>query len=573
MLVYLETLHQYVNNGSNVYSCLLDASKAFDRIHYKKNKTNVFFFLNLLLIFFRLNMNRDATTDFNSSSDDEQPTRSTTDTYTFLENCVLDANHKALEEHLLSNLVQQSDLDRCLVRSLQSVQREERELSHVAQALTILLHAGAKWNSDTWLDTRRTPYHIICDSPGDHHELLNLMIKSSQQRITDAQDIKMFHVVFHAVRNANINCLKCLIANAAYVNVDYNCNIVWSSIVSSGSVELLKCLFNRGIDKDSTDQCDRSVLWRVVESGNVEAARYLLDIGVAIPYYSPDILDTQGERCKNNRLIMENRLNRHRFKDGRYTLVIDLDEEYLDPCTEAIRENKLEIIKLLDERGSQSCKSFFALRRAVIWGSVDVASYLLNKYTYDLNIEYIIKKINKSSGPYTLLTEPGQVFTAEITKLLLDHGADPAKPMCEATSFNAFMTAICYGNLKAIAQYIRSGVDINCRSYDGTNITALPFETSVLCGHQSVAKMLLFTGCLCGVFSLHNNRNLKPELENRLKEWKVQENNVTPLQQRCRCVILKHLSPRADLKIWKLPLPGLIIKFLGIPELDDILDL
>ena len=25
-MVYLETLHHYVNNGSNVYSCLLDAS-------------------------------------------------------------------------------------------------------------------------------------------------------------------------------------------------------------------------------------------------------------------------------------------------------------------------------------------------------------------------------------------------------------------------------------------------------------------------------------------------------------------------------------------------------------------
>ena len=35
-MVYLETLHHYVNNGSNVYSCLLDVSKAFDRIHYGK---------------------------------------------------------------------------------------------------------------------------------------------------------------------------------------------------------------------------------------------------------------------------------------------------------------------------------------------------------------------------------------------------------------------------------------------------------------------------------------------------------------------------------------------------------
>lgn len=35
-VVYLETLHHYKNHGSNVFSCLLDASKAFDRVHYGK---------------------------------------------------------------------------------------------------------------------------------------------------------------------------------------------------------------------------------------------------------------------------------------------------------------------------------------------------------------------------------------------------------------------------------------------------------------------------------------------------------------------------------------------------------
>ena len=371
--------------------------------------------------------------------------------------------------------------------------------------------------------------------------------------------------------NANINCVKCLIANGSDVKEDYG--YVSPYVARLGNVELLKCLFNRGVDKDFTDQSGLSALWCVVYSGNVEAVRYLLDIGVAIPNYAPNILEAQSEQCKEDGLIVKNRVDRNRFEDGRYTLKIDLGEEYQDPCTRAIRDANLEIIKLLEERGSQSCKLFFALRRAIRCGNMDVVSYLLNKYTYDLNIEYIINNYGKSSGPYTLLTEPGQMFTAEITKLLLDHGADPAKPMCEATSRNAIMTAICHRNLKAIAQYIRSGVDINFRSYDGTNIKALQFETSILCGLQSVAKMLLVSGCLRGVYSLNNNFkfNLKPELENLMKEWNVQENNVTPLQQRCRCVILNHLSPRADMKIGKLLLPGLIIKFLSIPELDDIL--
>ena len=31
--IYMETINHYVNEGSNVYSCLLDANKAFDRVH------------------------------------------------------------------------------------------------------------------------------------------------------------------------------------------------------------------------------------------------------------------------------------------------------------------------------------------------------------------------------------------------------------------------------------------------------------------------------------------------------------------------------------------------------------
>ena len=35
-VIYLETLQYYRQNGSQVFSCLLDASKAFEHIHYGK---------------------------------------------------------------------------------------------------------------------------------------------------------------------------------------------------------------------------------------------------------------------------------------------------------------------------------------------------------------------------------------------------------------------------------------------------------------------------------------------------------------------------------------------------------
>ena len=582
-------------------------------------------------------MSRDATSESNSSLRNGLQTKSTPNTQTFLETCVLDDDHKALRHYLMVTPVQQSDLDRCLLRGLLMVQRCERELSHVAPALTLLLQFGAKWNNDALLVDQKTPYHIICESPGDHHELLDLMIKSSQRSIIDTQDNRRRTAVMYAVQNANINCLKCLITNGADVNIGYcrsnfepgaptlqwtpimeateklcyaesisainveifdvlldsgadinthsvephmrpiifavgfghvycikkliqkgarlditdqNNRYVWSMIAGSGNIELLNCMFNHGIDKDSTDQNGFSLLWHVVTSGNVEAVRYLLDLGVNILSYKP-------EHGKMNQFV------------------VNINQEIRDPCMKAICQNKLEIVKLLEDYGSQSCTLFTALRRAVIYNSEDVTSYLLNKYKYPLNMEYT-KESGKSKFIYTLLTEPRSVYNAEITKLLLDHGADPAKPMSAATSVNAMMTAIAHGDLKTIAKYIRSGVDINFKSYDCTYGNVLPFESSVLRGDSNVAEMLLISGCSCGVLISDNNHknkvNLKPEVEKLMKEWNVYDNNVTLLMQRCRSVLLNHLSPQADMKIEKLPLPRWLIKFLGILELDNIIE-
>ena len=254
----------------------------------------------------------------------------------------------------------------------------------------------------------------------------------------------------------------------------------------------------------------------------------------------------------------------------------ELDSFSKHPCMIAIRYDMLEIVKLLEEYGSQSSKSFTALRRAVLWGRVDVASYLLNKYKYPLNTEYIIES-DLSGSIYTLLTERKRKCSAQIVKLLLDHGADPAKSMCSATGPTAMMTAIYHADLNIIAQYIRSGVDINFRSSYSSHGNVLPFEASVLHGNCKAAEMLLISGCSCGVFSLDNHHefkdDLKPEVDEMMKEWKVQENNVTPLKQRCRNVILNQLSPGADKKIGKLQLLGCLVKFLHIPEIDDIVQI
>ena len=50
-VVYLENLQYYRQNGSQVFSCLLDVSKAFDRIHYGKLFNMLFERIYQLLLF------------------------------------------------------------------------------------------------------------------------------------------------------------------------------------------------------------------------------------------------------------------------------------------------------------------------------------------------------------------------------------------------------------------------------------------------------------------------------------------------------------------------------------------
>ena len=577
----------------------------------------------------------------NRFSQDEEPTRIITNLQEVVEVCVFVADHSALKDHLKSNQIQQGDLDRYLLRGLRLVQQKKRELSHVAPALTILLQFGAKWNSDALLDDQQTPYHIICQSSGDHHKLLKLIIKSSHRTRIDARDKKRFTALHYAVCNANMNCVECLIANEAYIftgteqylevlagknkpwapimtvmwminsidpaspaimfdilgillkaaveqhKVYFRCctdyilyalhagNVncvkelikiraplgisayidlyIWKCIARKGDVELLKCMFNHSIDKGFIDRDGSRVLEDAVRSGHTEVVRYLLDIGVTIPTYSLNVVETRCKQCKEKRLI------------------IDDYNGYTNPdlCMRAIHDNKLEIVILLEEHGSQTCKSFTALRCAVTCGNEDVVSYLLNKYTYPVNIEYIINDSCKTVS--TLLTEPVSLCTANITRMLLAHGADPAKLMCSARSTNGLMRAIGDGRLDIIAQYIRSGVNIIVRSYQRFRAKVFPLEASINSDHPNVAKMLLISGSSRRVSSACMFKSkLEPKLEKLLKEWNVYDNNVTPLKQRCRCVILIHLSPRADLKIGKLPLPPSLIKFLSIPELDNL---
>ena len=364
-----------------------------------------------------------------------------------------------------------------------------------------------------------------------------------------------------AISLGRVECIKKLIVKGA--NIDYRDGYVWQ-MTAGYSVDMLNCLFDRGIDKDVTDQQGRSLLWWVTNRGKIATIRYLLDQGVKVPTYVSKTSYDECNHCGVELLVLD-----------------DAKQETQDPSMKAIDRGNLEVVQLLEEYGSKSFEHFNAFSLAVTCDKVTVIEYLHRKYRHPLNINYSATFLHSDCKHWTLLKEACYCRSIRSVQYLLEHGADLNT---DDRCFSALIVAIQLSQIELIALLICNGVDINFRSYDYRYRDLLPFEAAVLYGNRSehigdiyTVELLLVSGCSCGVFSLEEDHQSKDkhfafEIKSLMMKWKVHENNVKPLKQQCRRMILKHLSPRASKMIEKLPLPQCLIKYLSIPELDDIVD-
>ena len=567
----------------------------------------------------------------------------------------MQAYYKEIIEKLENNPVYQDFAD-YLTHSIKLVKSKSmtEKMLEVAPTLTMLLKYGAIWYGDNLVSIgTTTPYHVICLVPGDHHELLDLMIKEIGRVLVDAEDDCENTALMYAMQSANINCVKTLIAHGADVNIlgkrgemlygtgtemitdivcplidsinllhpnsyyssdtmmdifdvlldggadvnqpcfhyrrtpvkyaayvgNTNCvekliikgallnttdefgHTVWTLAAYTGNVDMLKCLLeDNGIDKYSVDVDGLSVLYWTVSSGNIEAVRYLLNLGVTVTSVK---LQEGVEQCK----VCRKNISCH------YVNEVQLDN---DPYMLAICENKADMVKLMDDHGCKLYETHETLIYAISNNSVDVVNYLLGNHKYSLNYEYTKRDYLERlclDDHQTLLTTACETSSVKMIKLLLDHGADPSNKCGINKCPSAFNVAIARRHVEIIACFIRCGVNVNGRWIYPDIGDMLPFEAAVWFDHIYAAEMLLLAGCSSGKYSLDiNHLPIDPEMRRLLKQSEVHKNKVLPLAQRCRMVILNHLSPQADKKIAELPLSPPLIKYLNIPELDDIIE-
>ena len=371
--------------------------------------------------------------------------------------------------------------------------------------------------------------------------------------------------VMYATDIGNVKCVEKLIQKGARLNIaDPTGRTIWMVAAQTGNVDMLKCLIkDNGIDKDSTDAQGYSVLYWTITSCNVEAVRYLVNIGATTSTtYIPQGCEEACRECRTNLLCHSASAILHNS----------------DPAMRAIDDNLREVVRLFDEHGCQFYNHPDALMYAIRTSSVEVVEYLLHRRKYPINYEYICRDISDWATHNTFLLEACASRSVKTINILLDQGADPYKPDCKNYYPNVMNVVICFGHVEVMARFIREGLNVNTKSYNPDNASdgVLPFEDAVFRSNFYVAKLLLVSGCSCGVFSLDSTHTLKTNMtssiQELLMEWNVHENHVLPLKQRCRMVILNHLFPQADKKITELPLPTQLIKYLGIPELGDIVE-
>ena len=537
----------------------------------------------------------------------------------------------AIRLHLNINPPSQETLDECLLVGLRNLGTQTQHISHVVAALQLLLQLGAKWDGSTLADMQ-TPYHIICQCPSDPYELLDMIIQSSKENLVNEKDYFGCTAVMYAVHNKNFECLRCLVAHGADLNIGnsfrynnmttplidairahssspspitrdilnlllesavdvnkpchfgitpikhamnsnhmycakkiilYDAQInfvsIWFLAVSKASIDMLGFLLDLGIDKNCINSSGQNALYRAIFSGDITVIRYLLEAGVTITT---------------------------KRKQPLYWVVTDLRTMNMqqhslqwNACMPAISREMLDVVQLLEKYDQQTFQSIKTLQYAVSKRSLKIVNYLLSKYKYPLNMEYL----DEEGGTYyTIITEACHSRQLGMVTLLMEHGADPAKKNDNEEYQCAFLIAIDNGYNELVAHFIRSGVSLDCRLHDEHYGDVLPFEYAVFRHNKQAAEMLLYAGSSCGIFylikSIITGINCS-DIINDLQKFHspelqklVGENNVRPLDQLCRKSILKHLCPGAVKKITELPLPLMIIRYLSVPEIDNVLD-
>jgi ankyrin repeat protein len=263
-----------------------------------------------------------------------------------------------------------------------------------------------------------------------------------------------------------------------------------------GNLNEVQQLIAMGADVNAVTACNRTAISLAIQMGKIPVISALLDAGA-----NPNLSDETDDGLDANSPLMEaastffatNRGEMVRLLIKRGANLNQQDADGRTPLMHALRYSDMDVIEILIKAGAdldirdkegntalmmaelnqsskvvnilkQSGASLHGLKeiellQAVDSGDIDGVRKLLRNNNININIRL---------GNSTLLYRAAQNGHSEITKLLINTGADINQRSSEGY-FNPLLIAAYYGNLEVVKILLEAGADVHIRVQDYLN--------------------------------------------------------------------------------------------------------
>ncbi|KAK9872932.1 hypothetical protein WA026_020283 [Henosepilachna vigintioctopunctata] len=357
-----------------------------------------------------------------------------------------------------------------------------------------------------------------------------------------------------AVANKDIEMVKFLLAHGAFVN-DRNGEQQTALHIAcqNDSTDIIKVLLGYKADIHALDQTDKTPLILTVEHNSENSLRLLLKEGARINF-EDEVGFTALRRAvwmNNTNLTQILLANGARVFESHCLLHL------------AARNNNLHIIQALSRVGARcdvrDNEGNTPLMIACSRKNLGIAEYLLSNGASP----NIVNSINGMSALHICvqdIREPQCLI--QFIELLVKFGADMYAYSVQCGS--VLFYAIILENITGACALIRHGVDVNLKDdrayFDNLSLAKRH-------GNLELVKMVVYSGFKFSnmISDLNNTRGAELDpIHEFLRECKMSPLNLRDL---CRICIRKNLGNHIVTKIYKLPLPSILHRYLALENL------
>lgn len=388
---------------------------------------------------------------------------------------------------------------------------------------------------------------------GGHCDIVEYLLDNFKEISINQSDADMFSPLHMAALNGDSRMVKLLLgkrANVQFMNRQKHTPLHLAA--QKGYTDIINLLIEHGANVNAHDLHDCSPLSLAILSCHEDAAEVLIRKGTRLNHEEFCGITVVYRAVWNNMINITKAL-----LDGGAKII---QSQYL--LHTAIRNNNYDMVKILHKGGAilniRDEQGHTPLMMACVYNNFQISKYLLNNGA-PVNTRNELTGLTALHICVDSIRDP-RTFEVFL-ELLLSYGAD-----INAGSFmgNILFHAIMAGNLNAACTLIKYGADVNLREERGfvDNLTLAKNNDNA-----ELVKLIIYAGFNFSNM-LFDMKCLKTKSEDPLYDFMACVSaKPLPLRDMCRIRLRQVLNGNIIQKIYLLPLPTVLKKFLALEEL------